>query len=113
MKTYIFDIDGVICNLKNDDHYFYYLKNLIPNMEVIDAINKLYDDGNTIIFMTGRGTQTGIDWREETEKQLSIRGVKYHELRFINKPLDYLYVDDHACSIEEFIEKIRYGEFKD
>jgi len=105
MKTYIFDIDKTICDCKEENHFNYYIENLIPDKDMIRKINKLYDLGHPIIFITGRGAITGIDWREETEKQLKIWNIKYHELRFIKKPLDYLYVDDKACSPKEFMEK--------
>lgn len=104
MKTYIFDIDETICRSKKKDHMSYYIDNVIPDEDMIQKINKLYDEDNKIIFMTGRGAITGIDWKEETEKQLKVWGVKYHELRFIKKPLDYLYVDDKAMSPKEFME---------
>jgi hypothetical protein len=101
----IFDIDKTICDCIKEDHKNYYIGNLIPNEDMIRKINHLYDMGHKIIFLTGRGAITGIDWKEETEKQLKIWGVKYHELKFIKKPLEYLYVDDKACSPKEFMEK--------
>ena len=107
MKTYIFDMDETFCSSIKKNNKNYYIDNLVPNKQMIILINKLYNNGNKIIIMTGRGSITGIDWKEETEKQLKVWGVKYHELRFIKKPLDYLYVDDKACSPEEFIEN--YG----
>jgi hypothetical protein len=108
MKTFIFDMDETICYQKNKDHYEYYLDNLIPDNEMISYINKLYERGHPIIIMTGRGAVTGIDWSAETRMQLSKWGVKYTELRFIKKPLDYLYVDDKACSPKAFVEEMRY-----
>ena len=104
MKTYIFDLDETLCFSKVKDHYNYYLDNLIPNKQMITKINELYDKGDKIIIMTGRGAITGIDWKEETEKQLKAWDIKYHELKFIKKPLDYMYVDDKACSPKEFLE---------
>ena len=104
---FIFDMDKTICDQKEDDIHMYYTNNLIPRKDMINTINRLYEEGNKIIIATGRGGTTGIDWREETENQLKLWKVKYHELRFIKKPLDYLYVDDKACSPKEFME--RYG----
>lgn len=102
-KVYIFDIDKTICDWINDDHKNLHIENMIPRMDMIKKINKLYDDGNKIIMMTGRGSVTGIDWKDETENQLKVWGVKYHELKFVNKPPEYLYVDDKACSPKEFM----------
>jgi hypothetical protein len=75
---------------------------------MISIINDLYDKGNEIIIMTGRGSITGIDWVAETEKQLSTWKVKYNELRFVSKPAEYLYIDDKACSPKEFKKKMKH-----
>ena len=107
MTEYIFDMDETICTTKNQDpgHKSYFLDNMIPHKKMIRAINKLYDSGHRITIMTGRGATTGLNWVTETELQLRTWGVKYHELKFIKKPLDYLYVDDKAMSPKEFMEK--------
>ncbi len=102
---YIFDIDGTLADIKIDGNKFYGIENVMPDENMIRAVNVLYDKGHTIVIMTGRGSTTGIDWREETEKQLKDWGVKYTELRFVKKPEEYLYVDDKACSPEEFWHK--------
>jgi hypothetical protein len=107
MKSYIFDMDETFCDSIKKDHKNYFLDNLIPNKKMIGLINQLYDKGNRIVIMTGRGTMTGIDWKEETEKQLKVWGVKYHELKFMKKPLEYLYVDDKACNPTEFMEMMK------
>jgi len=106
LKVYIFDIDGTITDWKEEDHKNYYEDNIIPNMDMIKTINILYDRGHPIWFVTGRGAISGIDWKEETENQLKHWGVKYHKLKFIKKPFNYLYVDDMACSPEEFWHKV-------
>lgn len=106
MTVYIFDIDGTISDWKVEDHTQYTEDNLIPDENMIKIINTLYDKGHEIWFLTGRGSITGIDWREETEKQLKNWGIKYHRLEFIKKPRDYLYIDDLACSPEEFLNKV-------
>ena len=105
-KVYIFDIDGTICDWKEEDHKNYYEDNIIPDENMIKIINYLYDNDHPIWFVTGRGAITGIDWREETEKQLKNWGVKYDKLKFIKKPLNYLYIDDKGCSPEEFLNKV-------
>jgi len=108
-RIYIFDIDETVCDSIKKDHRNYFIDNLVPRKDMIDIINKLHDKGHRIIFITGRGATTGIDWRAETKKQLKAWGVKYYDLRFIKKPLDYLYVDDKACSPKEFLEKMKDG----
>jgi quercetin dioxygenase-like cupin family protein len=89
---YSFDIDGVICDDLRGD----YLKSK-PRQEIIEKINQLYDQKNTIIIFTGRGSKTGIDWKEITQKQLDSWGLKYHEIYF-NKPVADIFVDDKAIN---------------
>ena len=82
------DIDGTICTI-TDGQY----SDAVPLPSRIEKINKLYDEGNKIVYWTARGSQTGIDWREITKKQLNEWGAKHHELS-LNKPHYDLYVDD-------------------
>ncbi len=88
-KRFVFDIDGVIAKIqpKND----YALSE--PDEQMIRAINRLYDAGNTIVLNTARGYVTGIDWTEVTVLQLNKWGLKYHELHFGKPNADY-YIDD-------------------
>lgn len=94
---YAIDIDGVLC----DDMLGEYEKSK-PDYKAIRKVNKLYKDGHTIKIFTGRGSATGIDWREFTIKQLRSWGVKYHELIF-GKPVADFFVDDKALNIEDWI----------
>ena len=93
---YVIDIDGTICTQELD----YYYAN--PKQNVIDKINKLYDDGNQIVMFTARGYETGIDWSGVTIGQLDRWGVKYHDLIF-GKPSADMYIDDKACHVDDFI----------
>ena len=95
-KVFCFDIDGVIAKLSPNNNY-----NLAePNTPIIDKVNKLFDNNNTIILFTARGTKTGIDWSEVTTKQLKTWGLKYHELKFGKPAADY-YVDDRLINMNE------------
>ena len=58
------DIDGTICSQEKD------YANAKPFKEFIKKINKLYDEGNHIVFHTARGMASGIDHTELTKKQL-------------------------------------------
>lgn len=104
----MFDIDDTLCDsaATHAGLHFYNDDEIIPNMDMINVVNALYDKGHKIILLTGRGSVTGMDWTKETKRQLKKWGVKYHELRFIKKPLNYLYVDDMASSPEEFWHRI-------
>ena len=92
MTVYCFDIDGTICSDTDGDY-----EQAIPFKEVIEKINRLYDIGHKIIFYTGRGSTTGIDWFDLTKKQLKDWKVKYHEL-IMGKPAADIYVDDKAIN---------------
>ncbi len=102
MVIYI-DIDETICfhpegspNVARDYNL------ALPIIENINKANKLYDNGNTIIYWTARGATTGIDWTELTTKQLKDWGVKYHELR-LDKPFYDLFIDDKVLNTENWI----------
>ena len=99
MTVYCFDIDGTICTNTDGDY-----EKAIPFGEVIEKINRLYDSGNKIIFFTGRGSTTGIDWYDLTRKQLKDWKVKYHQL-IMGKPYADLYIDDKAIGPEEFCKR--------
>ena len=88
MVIYI-DIDETICNSPNKPDY----KDSTPIKENIKKANKLYDEGNIIIYWTARGTVTGMDWSDLTKKQFKEWGVKYHDLKF-GKPYYDLFIDD-------------------
>ena len=93
---YAIDIDGLLCNDMLGDY-----EKSIPDYESISRVNKLYEEGNTIKIFTGRGSATGIDWREFTANQLDQWGVKYHEL-ILGKPVCDVIVDDKAISLQEW-----------
>jgi hypothetical protein len=94
------DIDETICIKSPDLRY----ENAQPIIERIEKLNRLYDEGNTIIYWTARGTITGIDWREVTERQFAEWGVKYQELRF-GKPAYDLFIDDKNINSERFFNE--------
>jgi len=86
------DIDDTICYyLKDIDNKDY--NNAQPYLERIKKINDLYNNGNTIIYWTARGTMTGINWFHITYNQLKSWGCLFTELR-MNKPKYDLFIDD-------------------
>ena len=93
MKIIFIDIDETICITPNDRDYT--KSNPIP--ENIAKINRLYEDGNTIIYWTARGSGNKKDYRDLTENQFKEWGVKYHELRF-GKPIYDIIIDDKAIN---------------
>ena len=102
--TYVFDIDNTVCYTKDSDY-----ESSKPIMDRIEKINKLYDEGNTIIFQTARGMGRSNNnqiasismFYELTLKQLQEWGVKHHAL-FLGKPAGDIYVDDKGCKDENF-----------
>ena len=93
------DIDETICYYKGERNY-----NLaVPYRERIEKINNLYHSGDEIHYWTARGTVTGIDWKEVTEKQLKKWGCKYHSLK-LGKPNYDLFIDDKNINSENFFK---------
>lgn len=105
---YVVDIDGTICTTSQDGNY----ENAIPIRSHIDKINKLYDDGNHIIYLTARGmgrTNNNQDLSKKffydfTTNQLNKWGCKYHEL-FLGKPSGDFYIDDKGINSNDFFSK--------
>jgi len=96
MIIYI-DIDDTICNSVPDGDY----SKATPKYDNIAKANKLYDDGNTIIYWTARGSKTKIDWSGVTEKQFKEWNVKYTSLKF-EKPVYDLFIDDKALNVKDW-----------
>ena len=99
MIVYV-DIDETICETPDNRNY----ELSTPNKYRIEKINALYDRGHTIIYWTARGTGSGIDWRETTEKQFKDWGVKYHELK-LKKPIYDLFICDKAVNSIDFFRE--------
>jgi phosphatidate phosphatase PAH1 len=101
---YVVDIDGTICSI-TDGKY----DDAVPNEDRIAKINKLYDEGNQIIYLTARGMgRSGNNadlakkiFYELTRNQLDRWGCKYHKL-FLGKPSGDYYIDDKGMNANEF-----------
>jgi len=104
-KTIICDVDDTISISTTHDW-----ENATPHIPVINKINKLYDDGWTIILMTARGQvscngdfkEASKKYRQTMESWLKRHGVKYHMLSF-EKYLASYYVDDKSLTPEQFL----------
>lgn len=97
---YMVDIDQTICLtpfLFEKHHYTL----SVPIKHRIEEINKLYDQGHTIIYWTARGSGSGIDWTELTTQQLYDWGCKFHEVR-LGKPTYDVWIDDKAFNDKAF-----------
>ena len=102
MKVIYVDIDETICRRETsvDFGVTHDYSKAKPIPENIDKINKLYDEGNTIVNWTARGSRKQIDWTELTAKQLDEWGAKYNELR-VDKPFYDLFIEDKSLRVEE------------
>ena len=94
-KIIYVDIDGTICSITRP---YSDAKQISTH---IDKINKLYDEGHTIIYYTARGAASGVDYSELTEKQLNEWGCKYTSLKMNHKPDYDLFICDKSKRIEE------------
>jgi len=102
---YVIDIDGTICDKLDHQDY----ERSSPKKDRIAFINKLYDDGHYIVYLTARGmgrynnNQKLADsrFRYITELQLKEWGCKYHEL-FLGKPSGDIYIDDKGINDNDF-----------
>jgi cytidyltransferase-like protein len=98
MKTYCFDIDGTLCHLVPNGDYSV----AIPMAKAVDEVNRLYDEGNTIILFTARGASSGMDWHDMTVDQLRSWGLKYHRLITKGKPSFDVLIDDKAINASDW-----------
>jgi len=98
-KVYCFDIDGTICQNTYGDYDL-----AKPIHERIDFINSLFEAGNEIVMFTARGSTTGIDWYEFTEKQLKDWGLKFNKL-LLGKPFADIFVDDKGIEADDFFRE--------
>lgn len=99
------DVDDTITQWNSDRDYV----NFKPIPGMVEAVNKLYDEGHTIKLFTSRGMQSvGPGNIEEMilpslQENLDKIGLKYHEL-ITHKPVYDMIVDDKAVDPHTFIE---------
>ena len=100
----VFDLDGVICELKKPSESYGEVK---PKLDVIKLVNQLHDNGDHIIIHTGRHMRTCNGNVDEVIKKvgkitkdwLKKNNVKYDELIF-GKPHADMYIDDLGLSFD-------------
>lgn len=113
-KLFCFDLDGVICSntrYKNSNLINY--KKSKPIRSAIIAINKLYDDGHTIVIYTSRGmTRYNGDISLIKKKLYKITTnsfkswkLKYHKLVFGKIYYDFI-IDDKSIDYSSNWTKI-------
>jgi glycerol-3-phosphate cytidylyltransferase len=99
---YCFDLDGTICNSVEGSQY----QKALPDLTVINEINRLYNAGHKIKIMTARGCVSGVDHSDLTKEQLRVWGVFHHQLIMHVKPHAHLFIDDKGINIEDWKKQI-------
>lgn len=94
--TIYVDIDNTICHTQGNDY-----ENSIPIPENIAKINKLYDEGHSIVYWTARGQQSKHDYTRLTRQQLHDWNCKYTNVIMNHKPSYDLLICDKSKRIEE------------
>ena len=104
------DVDGTICTnrdeLRKTDLNASY-KDVTPYMDRIKIVNELYDNGEYIIYWTGRGAISKVDYFELTKQQLKEWGAKYHLLEVANKPHFDMYICDKSFNADAWFKEYR------
>jgi hypothetical protein len=101
-KNYLIDIDGTICeDIPNEEPERMATAKVFDN--VVEQINKWYDDGHQICFFTSRMEEH----RAVTEMWLSQHGFKWHSCLF-GKPRggNYHWIDNHIVRATRFRTKM-------
>ncbi|HXK94637.1 MAG TPA: hypothetical protein PKV38_13265, partial [bacterium] len=93
------DVDGTLCTNTEGEY-----EKAEPYPEIIEQVNRLYDEGHEILLLTARGSTTNLDWRATTERQLRDWGVKYHRL-YLGKPTAHVYIDDKAINLADWVKQ--------
>ena len=100
MTVYVFDLDGTLCTITDGEY-----KKALPYIHRIQEVNRLYDEGHTIIIDTARGHTTNINWYLDTKQQLEEWGCKFHNLRVGKKPFADVYIDDKGINDKDFFNE--------
>lgn len=103
MTIYVFDLDNTLC-LTNENNY----NESIPLKDRIEKVNKLYDEGHTIIIDSARGGISGKNHFYYTLEQLKSWGLKFHTLRTGIKFNPDILVDDRAINDKDFFDDDNY-----
>jgi len=84
---YLIDIDGTVLTQQAPGEY----EKAMPIEGAVKGVNKLYDEGNQIVFYTSRNYK----YMQITIKQLREFGFKFHHVCF-GKPHADRIIDDRA-----------------
>jgi len=93
----IIDLDGTICT----EEKTYSRSMAKPLPDAIASVNRLYDEGHTIIIYSARS------WPEYemTQNWLQHYEVKFHQL-ILGKPIGDAWIDDRAIAFKTWPETL-------
>ena len=103
--NYIIDIDGTICDdIPNEQPEL--MPTAKPHTNAIETINRWYDEGHNITFLTSRLEEH----REVTEQWMVDHDVNHHGIMFgkprINGEItEYHYIDNHKIRATRYSER--------
>ena len=92
------DIDETICYYEDNERNY---ELALPYHDRIRKINELYDNNNTIVYWTARGSVSQINWFDVTYKQLINWKCKFNELR-MGKPNYDVFIDYKNINSNDF-----------
>jgi capsule biosynthesis phosphatase len=106
-RRLVMDLDGTLCEqTKGGAEYW----DAAPKKDVIDRVNRLYDEGWHITIHTARGMRTCNGdvqkvrelYEQKTLDWLILNGVWFDDL-IMGKPVGDKYVDDRSVRPDEFV----------
>ena len=106
LLIYVIDLDGTLCDTKRNKVGYWDYIGAKPYLKRIKFVNKLYQEGHTIIIETARGCDSKKDWSDETSSQLKKWGLRFHKLRTGKKFAADLYIDDKAVNSVDFFKDV-------
>jgi len=93
----IIDLDGTICTEEKS-----FSRSLAkPISGAVESVNKLYEEGHTIIIYSGRTWmeyEMTVDWLKKNQ-------VKFHQL-MMGKPIGDVWIDDRAIPFTNWNETV-------
>jgi quercetin dioxygenase-like cupin family protein len=93
---YFIDLDNTLCRTIGSDY-----EHSQPIQERIQYIRDLKKQGHHITIWSARGTSSGLDHKDLTEKQLKDWSVPFDEL-LLGKPSYDIYIDDKSFNVDQF-----------
>jgi len=97
---YYFGIDYVICDIDGSNY-----ADAQPIMERIKIINKLFDEGHHIVYLSNREFEgeEGVTNTKLIHEQFQAWGCKYTTI-ILNNPIEGPYINTDVYSVDNFFK---------